>query len=165
MSDEFPPKTISESSAVPPRLAASEPPVIRGQVAVAAQLQPPIKAIGGFWTARHLLAVVLSLGLGLFLADALISAVDDSFILLSHVHFLAGLRSFVGFFSVILGLAIYALMGITPMIPKRKFFLVALFNPLTALLALPFWIYLSRQMQIVMWSISVFQVFCTITIL
>jgi len=165
MSDEFPPKTISESSAVPPRLAASEPPVIRGQVAVAAQLQPPIKATGGFWTARHLVAVVLSLGLGLFLADALISAVDESFILVFNVHFLAGLRGIVGFFTVVIGLVIYALMGITPMIPKRKFILVALFSPLAALLALPFWIYLSGRMQIVMWAISVFQVFCAVAIL
>jgi len=120
---------------------------------------------GGFWTARHLVAVVLSLALGLFLADAVISAVDDSFILVFNVHFLAGLRGIVGFFTVVIGLLIYALMGITPMIPKRKFILVALFSPLAALLALPFWIYLSGRMQIVMWAISVFQVFCAVAIL
>jgi hypothetical protein len=165
MSDEFAPKAVSESSAAPPRLAGSEPPVIGSPQPVAAQLQPPIRVTGGFWTARHLVAVVLSLGLGLFLADALISAVDDSFILLSNVHFLGGLRSFVGFFTVVIGLVIYGLMGITPMIPKRKFVLVALFSPLAALAALPFWIYFSQKIQIVMWAISLFQVICAVTIL
>src|SRR3954471_24254383 len=131
MSDEFPPKAFSGSSAVPPPLAASGPPVIGGPEPVAVQL-PPKKTAGGFWTARHLVAVVLSLGLGLFLADALISAVDDSFILLFNVHVLAAIRGIVGLFSVLVGLVIYVLMGITPMIPKRKFFLIALFSPLAA---------------------------------
>ena len=130
---------------------------------VAARPQPPPK--GGFWTARHLVAVVLSLALGLFLADALISAVDDSFILLLNVRLLGGIRSVVGFLTVIVGLVIYALMGITPMIPKRKFILVALFSPLAALVAVPFWIYFPERMQIVIWAISVFQVFCAVTIL
>jgi hypothetical protein len=163
MPEAIPPKTVSESSAVPPRLAASEPPVIGAQEAVVARPQPPVK--GGFWTSRHLVAVVLSLALGLFLADAVISAVDDSFILVFKSHFLAGLRGIVGFFSVVIGLVIYALMGITPMIPKRKFILVALFSPLASLVALPFWIYFSSRMQIVMWAISVFQVFCAVAIL
>ncbi len=164
MPEEIPPKAVSESG-VPPVLVPSEPPVSGAQEAVAAQPQPPAKANGGFWRGRHLVAVVLSLALGLFLADAVISAVDDSFILVFNVHFLAGLRGIVGFFTVVIGLVIYALMGITPMIPKRKFILVALFSPLAALLALPFWIYLSGRMQIVMWAISVFQVFCAVAIL
>jgi hypothetical protein len=146
-------------------LAPSRPPVIGMQDAVATPPLPPANTNGGFWRARHLVVVVLSLGLGLFLADAAVSAVDDTFILLFNVHVLGGLRSIVGFFTVILGLVIYALMGITPMIPKRKFFLVALFSPLAALAALPFWIYFSSRMQIVIWVISVFQVFCAVTIL
>jgi hypothetical protein len=165
MPEEIPPRAVSEIGGVPPLLAPPEPPVIGAQEAVAARPQPPARANGGFWRARHLVAVVLSLGLGLFLADALISAVDDTFILFFNVRVLAGLRSIVGFFTVILGLVIYALMGITPMIPKGKFFLVALFSPLAALVALPFWIYCSGRMQIVIWAISVFQVFCAMTIL
>jgi hypothetical protein len=146
-------------------LAPSQPPVIGAPDAVATAPRPPFAPNGGFWRARHLVALVLSLGLGLFLADALLSAVDDTFILFFNVHVLAGLRSFIGFFTVILGLVIYALMAITPMIPKRKFFLVALYSPLAALVALPFWIYASSRIQVVIWAISIFQVFCAITVL
>jgi hypothetical protein len=81
------------------------------------------------------------------------------------MRLLGGLRSLVGFLTVIAGLVIYALMGITPMIPKRKFILVALFSPLSALVALPFWIYFADRMQIVIWAISIFQVFCAVAIL
>jgi hypothetical protein len=163
MPEEIPPNVVSGSGGVPPLLAPSEPPVIGAQEPVAGRPQAPVK--GGFWTARHLVAVVLSFALGLFLADALLSAVDDSFILLFKSHFLAGLRGIVGFFSVVFGLVIYALMGLTPMIPKRKFILVALFSPLAALVALPFWIYFADRMQIVMWAISVFQAICAVAIL
>jgi hypothetical protein len=159
MQEEIPSNAVSESGGLPPRLTPPEPPVM-----VATQPQPAI-ANGGFWRARHLVAVVLSLALGLFLADAVVSAVDDTFILFFNAHVLAGLRSIVGFFTVILGLVIYALMGITPMIPKRKFILVALFSPLAALFALPFWIYCSGRMQIVIWAVSVFQVLLGFTIL
>jgi len=132
---------------------------------IGAQPRLPTKQNGKFWTARHLVALVLSLGLGLFLADALISAVDDSFILLFNVHILAVIRGIVGLFSVLVGLVIYVLMGITPIIPKRKFFPVALFSPLAALLALPFWIYFYGRIQLVIWAISVFQLFCAVAIL
>src|SRR5262245_33839864 len=121
MPEEISPGSLSEIGSVPPMLAPSQPPVIGVQAAVATPRQPPPTTNGGFWRARHLVAVVLSLALGLFLADAAVSAVDDTFILLFNVHVLGGLRSIVGFFTVILGLVIYALMGITPMIPKRKF--------------------------------------------
>jgi hypothetical protein len=161
MPEEIPPNVLSGSGDVPPLLAP--PPVIGAQETVAPRPQPPVK--GRFWTGRHLVAVALSLALGLFLADALISVVDDSFILLLNVRLLGGLRSLVGFLTVIAGLVIYALMGITPMIPKRKFILVALFSPLAALVALPFWIYFADRMQIVIWAMSVFQVFCAIAIL
>jgi hypothetical protein len=163
MPEEFPPRAVTGNGSVPPFMVSAEPPVISTQESVAPQ--PPVKTNGGFWRAQHLVAVVLSLGLGLFLADAVISAVDDTFILYFNVHVLAGLRSIVGFFTVILGLVIYALMGITPMIPKRKFLLVALFSPLAALAALPFWIYFSGRIQIVIWAISVFQVLLGLTIL
>jgi len=132
---------------------------------MAALPQPPAKAGGGFWRARHLVAVLLSLGLGLFLADALISALDDTFIVLFNTHFLAGLRGLVGLFSVLIGIGIYALMGITPMIPKRKFILVALFNLIAALAVLPFWIYLHDRIQWVAWAISLIQLVCAVTIL
>lgn len=116
-------------------------------------------------SSRRFVAVVLSLGLGLFLADALISTLDDSFILLFNNRVLSPLRGIVGFFSVLIGLLIYALMAITPMIPKRAFIPLALYSPLAALIAVPFWIYSPDRIQIVIWATSAFQVFCALTIL
>src|SRR5690242_4526903 len=159
MADELPPKAASEGGSIPPLLASSGPPVIAQSGSAA---PPPAK---GFWRARHLVAVVLSVGLALFLADALISAVDDTFILLFNMHVLAVVRGIVGFFTVLIGLVIYALMGITPMIPKRTFFLMALFSPLAALVALPCWIYLYGRIQSVIWVISIIQLLCAIIIL
>lgn len=174
MAEEYPAGTGPQSG-LPPRLT-TEPPVIGGPNAVGPGAQPiePGKApakisaskpSGGFWRARHLVAVILSAGLGLFLADALISVVDDTFILIFNMHVLAAVRGIVGFFSVLIGLLIYALMGITPMISKRRFFLVALFNPLAALVALPCWIYLYGRIQSVIWVISIIQLLCAVAIL
>jgi hypothetical protein len=168
MPEETPANVTTASGGVPPLLITSEP---VGQRAVAPErpsaVPPPltVKANGGFWRARHLVAVVLSLGLGVFLVDALISALDDTFILLFKVHLLAGIRGFVGFVSVLIGIGIYVLMGITPMIPKGKFFLLAWFTPLGALVAVPFWIYSHERIQWVIWAISMLQVLCAITIL
>jgi hypothetical protein len=163
MADERPSTAASDSGIVPPVLGVSQPPMIGGTSPVVTQ--PPTKSEGGFWRARHLVAVVLSAGLALFLLDGLISAIDDTFILFFNVHVLGGIRGFVGFLSVIVGLVIYALMGLTPMIPKRKFFLVALFSPLGALAALPFWIYSHERIQVAIWAISITQVVCGIAIL
>jgi hypothetical protein len=163
MQEELPPQANPEAK-VPPPLATTEPPVI-GQPSGAPQPPPIPPKPSGFWTARHLVALVLSIGLGLFLADAIISALDDTFILLFNVHLLGGIRGLVGFFSIVLGLVIYALMAITPMIPKRKFIPLALFNLLAPLVALPFWIYYHEKIQIVIWAISMLQVFCALIIL
>jgi hypothetical protein len=164
MQEEIPPKANPQAS-VPPPLPPTEPPVI-GQPATAVQPAPlPAKPSRSFWRARHLVAVLLSLGLGLFLADGVISAVDDTFILFFHTHVLAGIRGLVGFFTVLIGLVIYALMAITPMIPKRKFIPLALFSLLASLASLPFWIYCHDRIQLVIWAISLLQVVCALMIL
>lgn len=174
MPDGSPSKVAPGNDGVPPPLIAPEPPAITNAPAGGTQpaenfYAPAEKSAsagkGGFWRARHLVAVVLSLGLALFLADGLISAVDDTFILFANVPVLGGIRGLVGFFSVLIGLAIYALMGLTPMIPKSKFFVMALFSPLAALAALPFWIYFHERIQWVIWAISLFQVIYGVAIL
>ena len=86
---------------------------------------------------RELLAVLLSLCLGLFLADAVISLVDDSLILFLGLHLLAGIRGLVCLFSILIAIVIYGLMGLTPMIPKRLFLPVTLFNPVAPLIFVP----------------------------
>jgi len=104
-----------------------------------------------------LVALLLSVGLGLFLADAALSLADDTLILLFNSHLLSGLRGMVFFFALLGGLVIYGLMALTPMIPKRLFVPIALFNPLALLVALPLMIYFYQQITALTWAISVCQ--------
>ena len=104
------------------------------------------------------MAILLSVGLGLFLADGVISLTDDSLILLFDVHVLAVLRGLVCLFALLAILAIYGLMGLTPMIPKRLFLPVTLFYPLALLTAIPLLIYHYDRIQRAAWGISFAQV-------
>lgn len=82
---------------------------------------------------QQLLVLLLSLCLGLFLADAVVSLVDDSLILLFDVHVLTVVRGIVFFVGMLVALVVYGLMGLTPIIPKR------LFLPVTSSILLPPW--------------------------
>ena len=106
---------------------------------------------------RQLLAIVLSLCLGLFLADAALSLADDSLILLAGSHVLTVLRELAGLFALAMAILVYLLMGLTPMIPKRLFLPIALFNPIGMLVAIPCLIYCHGWMPQVGWVISCFQ--------
>lgn len=69
-------------------------------------------------SAQRFLTGLLSLCLGLFLVDAFISLADDMLILLLDVHGLTVVRGLVAFPALLVAIAIYLLMGLTPMIPK-----------------------------------------------
>ena len=84
-----------------------------------------------------MLAILLSVCLGLFLADAVVSLLDDSLIILFGNHLLTGTRGIVCLLAMLMALVIYGLMGLTPMIPKRLFLPVTLFNPVAALVVVP----------------------------
>lgn len=114
---------------------------------------------------RQGLAIVLSLGLGLFLADAVVSLVDDSLILLFDLHLLAWLRGIVFLLAVFLALVIYGLMGLTPLIPKRLFLPLALFVLAGLLVIIPAAIYCFGWMQQISWVISLGQVILGLFIL
>ena len=116
-------------------------------------------------TVRQLVAILLSACLGLFLADAAISLLDDTLILLFGTHLLAGLRGMVCLLAMIMALVTYALMGLTPMIPKRLFLPLTLFNPLAALALIPFAIYFFSRVQQFAWLISLGQVLFGLNIL
>src|SRR6185369_7884413 len=119
-----------------------------------AGVPPPLAPAPGGSSVRPLLAVVLSLCLGFFLADALLSLADDSSMVFFNVHFLAGLRLFVALFALLLAVVVYVLMAVTPMIPKRFFLPVALFNPAAMLLGIPFMIYHFDRLAWVAWGFS-----------
>ena len=127
---------------------------------------PPLPAPApGISLARQCLVILLSLCLGLFIADAVVSLVDDTLIVLFNVHLLGAVRSMVGFVFLLLTVLIYGLMGLTPMIPKRLFLPVTLFGPVTLLLALPCLIYFYTHNQQVTWCISFGELLCSLGIL
>jgi hypothetical protein len=148
--------TIPQSGSVPPALPPSLPPVIAPPPPLVPGSPPPLapNAPRTSDPARRLLAGLLSLCLALFLADAVVSLADDSLILFFDVHFLAGLRGVVFLFSLLLALAVYGLMGLTPMIPKRLFLPLTLFNLAVALLAIPSLIYFYHRLHQLAWVFS-----------
>jgi len=135
------PKTVSPTPAIFP----GTPPL----------LMPPVRKTT---TGRRLLGLLLCVCFGLFLADAFLSLLDDTLILLFGVHLLAAVRGLMFLFAVLLALPVYVLMGFIPMIPKRLFLPITLFNPAAALVSILLLIYFYRQMQWVVWGISLCQV-------
>ncbi len=166
------PEMPSSSSApqvggVPLPLTSPEPPLIGASARLVTASPPPLptnrerKASG----VRRLMAILLSLCLGLFLADAVISLMDDSLILFPGIHLLTVPRALVSFSALLATLLIYILMGLTPMIPKRLFLPVTLFNPVAGLLVIPFYVYFYGRIQQVTWVISLCQVIVGLSIL
>jgi hypothetical protein len=90
--------------------------------------------------------------------DAFVSFIDDSLILFADIHLLSAFRGLLSLLAMLLGLLIYALMGLTPMIPKRLFLPLALFNPATMFLLLPVLIYAYSRTQAAAWLLSLAQI-------
>ena len=105
-----------------------------------------------------MLAGLLSVCLALFLADAVVSVVDGSLALLFGIHPLATISALVTLLALLIGLLVYGLMGLTPMIPKRLFLAIALFNPACLLVFIPLAVYLGGWLNLVSWLISVCQI-------
>jgi hypothetical protein len=147
-----PASQLPVSGAPPPLVAGSPPPLPPEPV--------PTPSAG-----RQVLAILLSGCLGLFLADAVISLLDDTLSLCFGIHLLAGTRGMMCLLAVLMALLVYALMGLTPMIPKRLFLPLTLFNPLATLAVVPFAIYAYSRLQEVAWVISVCQLIFGLSIL
>jgi hypothetical protein len=111
------------------------------------------------------LAILLSLCLGLFLGDAVLSLVDESLALFFNIHLLSMISGLVSFFVMLIVIVIYGLMGLTPMIPKRLFLPLTLFNPVVGLVVVPSMIYCYGRMQQVAWAASFCQVILGLSIL
>jgi hypothetical protein len=155
-----PSKDNLQTGSVPPPLSASEPPV-NGVLPpmVAGSARPlPAELVRKAEPVRQILALLLSLCLGLFLADAVVSLADDSLILLAGTHVLTVMRGMVCLLAMLVAILVYALMALTPMIPKCLFLPVTLFNPLATLGMIPLAIYCYGRLQQVAWVISLCQV-------
>ena len=147
-----------QSGNAPPPLPTLAPPVI----GVSPAPSQPVRKSG---SVRQVLAILLSLCLGLFLADAVVSLVDDSLIVFFHIHFLTVIRGMVFLFAMLIAILIYALMGLTPIIPKRLFIPVTLFNPVAGLVTVPFLIFFYGRIQQVAWGVSFCQMIFGLCIL
>lgn len=142
-------KDKPETSAIPPILPPSEPTGVGALPPLTPASPPPlpIDTTRKSWSVEQILTILLSLCLGLFLADAVVSLVDDSLILFFGVHVLTVLRGTVFLFAMLMAIVIYVLMGLTPIIRKRLFLPITLFNPVAALISIPLSIYFYRRIQ------------------
>jgi hypothetical protein len=114
---------------------------------------------------RDLVSLLLSLCLILFIADAVASLVDDSLIVLFASHSLAAIRGLIFCLAMLIAIVVYVLMGITPMIPKKLFLPVVLFNPAAALLLVPLLIYFYPHIEQISCAISLAQLICALWLL
>jgi len=113
---------------------------------------------------RKLVSIILTLCLGAFLADAVVSLLDDTLLLFFGNHILSAIRGILWFLAVVLAMVTYVLMGLTPMIPKRLFVPVTLFNPVALLLMIPVLIYHFDRNEWISWGISIGQVWLALSI-
>jgi hypothetical protein len=131
------------------------PPSITGAPSAAPKPQP----------IRQFVSILLSLCLGLFLADAWVSLLDDSLILLFDLHWLTAIRALVWGFATLLAALVYLLLGLTPMIPKRVFIPITLFGPMVMLGTLPLLVLFLGRIQQVAFVISLGQVLFGLSVL
>ncbi len=140
-----------------PPLPPSDPPVLAAP--------PPMQPVHKPEPVRQLLTVLLSLFLGCFLVDAIISLADDSLGLWLGIHLLRMVRGMVAFFVLFLSVVVYGMIGLTPMIPKRFFLPLVLFNLVGGLLFLPLTIYFYGRLEQITWVFSLCQVVVGLSIL
>ena len=106
---------------------------------------------------KKALSILLSAALACFVLDGLVSFVDDSLILATGGSLLAVPRGLLALASLVSMLGVYALIGLTPMVPKRYFLPLALFYPAGLLLIVPLAILHFDWMPRVSWALSLFQ--------
>src|SRR4051812_23526869 len=129
---------------IPPTLDATTPPPLNRE---------PNASAG----ATRSILFLLSLCLGLFLADAAFSLLDQSLVIGLHSHLFTPIRGIVALFAMITAVLVYVLMGLTPIIPKRLFLPITLFNPIAELLVIPLLIYFYGQLEQLVWVTSLCQ--------
>jgi hypothetical protein len=145
-----PPDDINSSAGRTPTASSSlNPPVITNPSARLTD-KPSL------W--RSLAAASLSLCLSLFLVGGVVSTLDDSLVLLFGLHLLTGVSAVLAFISLFALLLLYGLIGVTPLIPKRVFLPIIVFNLLGLLVVFPTMIYRFPWMLQLDWLLSLIQV-------
>jgi hypothetical protein len=138
--------------AAPPRLTDALPPVL-GPV--------PARSAGGPWLVSRLLSVCLLV----FLATAIFAWVDDSLVVLGRGRALMAVEMLLSLGLMILSFVVYGLIGFVPMIPKRLFVPVTLFQPVAVLAALPLLIHHYEHRAWIAWGISAVQIVVGLVVL
>jgi hypothetical protein len=116
---------------------------------------------GGAGAARDQLAVFLSFCLGVFIVDGIVSV---AVVFLGGVPgvkipgVLDGMLSLFALIVLALAFAVYCLMGLTPLVPKRYFLPLVLIYPATWLLLVPVSIYFSGSVRGILLAVSFCQV-------
>jgi len=144
------PDNSHPDGALPPSAAAGPPVICVPPPQTATPKPSPVL--------RQLMAIFLSLYVGLFLVDAIVSLVDDSLILFLGLHLLTAVRATAFLAILVMGLVIYVLMGLAPMIPKRWLIPLVGFVPLAGLIAVPLFICHFDRAQQISWALSLTQV-------
>ncbi len=101
----------------------------------------------------------------MFLTDAAISLLDATLVLGLGLHLLTEFRGMAAFLTLGASAAIYVLMAITPMVPKRFFLPITLFNPVSLLAVLPIMIFHYDWLPRFDWVVSFCQVLLGLGIL
>ncbi len=107
---------------------------------------------------RKSLSTLLSLFLALFCADAVVSLLDDTLLLALGRNPLTVPRMVLSGGVLVLSIGGYVAMALVPMIPKRVFLPLVLFNPAVALALIPLTIYHFAKITQLAWWTSVIQV-------
>lgn len=111
------------------------------------------------------MAVFLNFALVLFTANAAVSLVSESLVLFLKIDAVAGIAGFFGVLSLLVGLVIYGLMAVTPLVPKRIFLPLTVFGPVASLVALPVMIYGFQHLEWIVWGSSLGQFLLCMVIL
>ena len=104
--------------------------------------------------AGSFVAVVLSLGLGLFLASGVLYVLDTSLLLFLGRNDLTVASGMLFLVTLLVGVLIYLMTAFAPGIPKRLFLPLALFIPVSGLVVLPLLIYFHEQVRLIEWIVS-----------
>jgi hypothetical protein len=113
---------------------------------------PPLLPHANKKSSRRWLSMLLSLCLALFVLDGITSFLDDGLILFLNVHAFSLLRGLISLATLLMAVGVYALIGVTPLVPKRLFLPIPMFF-LAAMLAMftlaIFWYHRMEQIAFV----------------
>lgn len=118
-----------------------------------------------FGSLRRSVAILLSVCVAVFVADAVFSFADDSLILFFGLHILSFLRGLLSFIAVVMAVGVYALIGLTPMVPKRLVLPIPAFYLVAMLAIFPLAIYWYDRLQWIALGVSAGQVILAIALL